>query len=58
MQTLQPFYPVAVLFVLTSVLAFVVIGASSLLGPRRGSKRITTAVASTHGASLCSCATA
>ncbi len=34
MQTLQPYYPVAVLLVLTTVLAFVVIGMSSLLGPR------------------------
>lgn len=39
MQTLQPYYPVAVLLVLTTVLAFVVIGLSSLLGPQRGSKR-------------------
>ena len=39
MQTLQPYLPVAVLLVLTTVLAFVVIGLSSLLGPRRGSRR-------------------
>src|SRR5919199_2090167 len=39
MQTLQPWLPVAVLLVLTTVLAFTVIGMSSLLGPRRGSKR-------------------
>ena len=39
MQTLQPYLPVAVLLVITTVLAFVVIGLSSLLGPRRGSKR-------------------
>ena len=39
METLQPYLPVAVLFVLTTVLAFVVIGLSSVLGPRRGSKR-------------------
>src|SRR5687768_1031495 len=39
LQTLQPYLPVAVLLVITTVLAFVVIGLSSLLGPRRGSKR-------------------
>jgi NADH-quinone oxidoreductase subunit A len=39
MQTLQPWLPIAVLLVLTTVLAFVVIGLSALLGPRRGSKR-------------------
>jgi NADH-quinone oxidoreductase subunit A len=39
MQTLQPYYPVAVLLVLTTVLAFAVIGMSALLGPQRGSKR-------------------
>ena len=39
MQTLQPYVPIAILFLLTSILAFVVIGLSSLLGPRRGSKR-------------------
>lgn len=39
MQSLLPWLPVAILFVLTSVLAFVVIGLSTLLGPRRGSLR-------------------
>ena len=39
MQTLTPYLPVAVLLVLTTVLAFVVIGLSSVLGPRRGSRR-------------------
>lgn len=39
MQTLQPWAPIAILFVLTTVLAFVVIGMSAMLGPRRGSKR-------------------
>lgn len=39
MQTLQPYIPIAILFILTTVLAFVVIGLSALLGPRRGSKR-------------------
>ncbi len=39
MQSLFPWLPVAILFVLTSVLAFVVIGLSALLGPRRGSLR-------------------
>src|SRR6476469_2355015 len=39
MEALQPYVPVAILFVLTTVLAFVVIGLSSLLGPRNGSKR-------------------
>ena len=39
MQTLTPWLPVALLFVLTTVLAFVVIVLSGLLGPRRGSLR-------------------
>lgn len=39
MDTLQPYVPIVVLFVVTTVLAFVVIGLSKLLGPRRGSKR-------------------
>ncbi len=39
MESLQPYLPIAVLLILTTVLAFVVIGLSSLLGPRRGSKR-------------------
>ncbi len=39
MQTLQPYLPIAVLLAITTVLAFVVIGLSSLLGPRRGSRR-------------------
>ena len=39
MQTLQPYLPVAILLVLTTVLAFVVIGLSALLGPSRGSRR-------------------
>lgn len=39
MESLQPYIPVAILLVLTTVLAFVVIGLSSLLGPQRGSKR-------------------
>jgi NADH-quinone oxidoreductase subunit A len=39
MQALAPWLPVALLFVLTTVLAFVVIGLSGLLGPRRGSLR-------------------
>ena len=39
MQTLQPYLPVAILLVLTTVLAFVVIGLSSVLGPQRGSRR-------------------
>ncbi len=39
MQTLQPYLPIAILLVLTTVLAFAIIGLSSLLGPRRGSKR-------------------
>lgn len=39
MQSLSPWLPVAILFVLTTTLAFVVIGLSALLGPRRGSLR-------------------
>jgi NADH-quinone oxidoreductase subunit A len=39
MESLQPYLPIAILFLLTTVLAFVVIGLSALLGPRRGSKR-------------------
>lgn len=39
MESLQPYLPIAVLLILTTILAFVVIGLSSLLGPRRGSKR-------------------
>jgi NADH-quinone oxidoreductase subunit A len=39
MESLQPYIPVAILLVLTTVLAFVVIGLSSLLGPQRGSRR-------------------
>lgn len=39
MESLQPYAPIAVLFGLTTVLAFFVIGLSALLGPKRGSKR-------------------
>ncbi len=39
METLQPYLPVGILLVVTTVFAFVVIGLSSLLGPRRGSRR-------------------
>ena len=39
MQTLQPYLPIAVLLAITTALAFVVIGLSSLLGPRRGTRR-------------------
>ena len=39
MQELSAWLPVAILLVLTTVLAFVVIGLSSLLGPKRGSRR-------------------
>ena len=39
MQSLAPWLPILILFVLTTVLAFVVIGLSSLLGPKRGSLR-------------------
>ena len=39
MPTLQPYLPIAILLVLTTVLAFAIIGLWSLLGPRRGSKR-------------------
>ena len=39
MESLQPYLPVAILLILTTILAFVVIGLSAILGPRRGSKR-------------------
>ncbi len=39
METLRPYLPIAVLLVLTTVLAFTVIGLSALLGPKRGSRR-------------------
>jgi NADH-quinone oxidoreductase subunit A len=39
MEALAPWLPILILFVLTSVLAGVVIGLSALLGPRRGSLR-------------------
>lgn len=39
MEVLAPWLPILILFVLTTVLAFVVIGLSALLGPRRGSLR-------------------
>jgi NADH-quinone oxidoreductase subunit A len=39
MEFLLPYLPIAILLLLTTVLAFVVIGLSSLLGPRRGSLR-------------------
>lgn len=39
MEALSAWLPILILFVLTTVLAFVVIGLSSLLGPRRGSLR-------------------
>ena len=39
MQALAPWLPILVLFVLTTVLAFVVIGLSYVLGPKRGSLR-------------------
>ncbi len=39
METLAPWLPIALLFLLTTVLAFAVIGLSGLLGPRRGSLR-------------------
>ena len=39
MQVLAPWLPILILFVLTTVLAFVVIGLSTLLGPRKGSLR-------------------
>jgi len=38
-QSLVSWLPVALLFALTTVLAFVVIGLSSVLGPKRGSLR-------------------
>jgi NADH-quinone oxidoreductase subunit A len=39
MEQLAPWLPIGILFVLTTVLAFVVIGMSALLGPKRGSLR-------------------
>ena len=39
METLAPWLPIFLLLILTTVLAFVVIGLSGLLGPRRGSLR-------------------
>ena len=39
MESLQPYVPIAILLVLTTILAFVVIGLSAVLGPQRGSKR-------------------
>ena len=39
MEALDPWLPILILFLLTTVLAFVVIGLSALLGPRRGSLR-------------------
>ena len=39
METLRPYLPIAVLLLVTTVLAFTVIGLSALLGPRRGSRR-------------------
>ncbi len=39
MQALAPWLPILILFLLTTVLAFSIIGASSLLGPRRGALR-------------------
>lgn len=39
MESVQPFVPIAILFLLTTVLAFAVIGLSAILGPQRGSKR-------------------
>ena len=39
MQALAPWLPILILFLLTTVLAFVVVILSSLLGPRRGSLR-------------------
>ncbi len=39
MQTLAPWLPILLLFLLTTVLAFTVIGLSGLLGPRKGSVR-------------------
>jgi NADH-quinone oxidoreductase subunit A len=39
MQALDPWLPILILFLLTTILAFVVIGMSQLLGPRRGSLR-------------------
>lgn len=39
MEALAAWLPILILFVLTSVLALVVVGLSALLGPRRGSLR-------------------
>ena len=39
METLRPYLPIAILLILTTVLAFTVIGISAVLGPKRGSKR-------------------
>lgn len=39
MQALGPWLPILILFVLTTVLAFVVIAMSAMLGPKRGSLR-------------------
>lgn len=39
MQSLAPWLPILILFGLTTVLAFAVIGVSQLLGPQRGSLR-------------------
>lgn len=39
MQALAPWLPILILFVLTTVMAFMVIGMSQMLGPRRGSLR-------------------
>ncbi len=38
-NSIDDYLPIAILLVLTTVLAFVVIGLSALLGPRRGSRR-------------------
>lgn len=39
METLQPYLPIAILLLLSTVLAFAVIGVSAVLGPKRGSQR-------------------
>ena len=39
METLRPYLPILILLILTTVLAFTVIGISAVLGPKRGSKR-------------------
>lgn len=39
MESLGAWLPILILFVLTTVLAFVVIGLSAVLGPKRGSLR-------------------